>query len=260
MLKGDVAYLRIKQFQDRTHEDMVRAIGRLRGESRGHIAGVVLDMRNNPGGLVDEAAAVADEFLSGGTIYTARHRGQVVEEVKAHAGGAFVDTPTVILVSAYTASAAELVSGALQDAKRAKVVGSPTFGKGSVQTIFELPGGAGMRLTTERYYTPAGHAVQADGIHPDIQVNADDTAIPLVRERDLEGHLAGESASSAAPSVVFDAGTAQERQARQKDREEEDAEEVGGSVARVPADPETGSDVVLRVGYRTLRATEAASR
>jgi carboxyl-terminal processing protease len=142
-------------------------------------------MRNNPGGLVDEAAAVADEFLSGGTIYTARHRGQVVDEVKAHAGGSLVDTPAVVLVSAYTASAAELVSGALQDAKRAKIIGSQTFGKGSVQTIFELPGGAGMRLTTEHYYTPAGHAVQADGIHPDIHVNADDTTIPLVRERDL---------------------------------------------------------------------------
>ena len=178
LLKGNIAYVRIKQFQDRTHEELLKAVGKLRADSSGKLAGVVLDMRNNPGGLVDEAAEVADEFLSGGTIYTARHRGQVIDEVNARPGGALVDAPTVVLVSAYTASAAELVTGALQDAKRAKVIGSQTFGKGSVQTIFELPGGAGMRLTTERYYTPAGHAVQADGIHPDVVVNADNTTFP----------------------------------------------------------------------------------
>ncbi len=251
MLKGDIAYVRIKQFQDRTHEELLKAVGKLRGASNGRLAGIVLDMRNNPGGLVDEAAAVADEFLSGGTIYTARHRGQVVDEVRAHAGGALVDTPAVVLVSAYTASAAELVTGALQDAKRAKVIGSQTFGKGSVQTIFELPGGAGMRLTTERYYTPAGHAVQADGIHPDIVVNADDTTFPLVRERDLEGHLAGEAPQGAenraatSNAVVVDAGA--------KDLEEEErAEAGGGSVAKVPVDPDTGSDAVLKIGYGAL--------
>ena len=211
----------------------------------------MLDLRNNPGGLVDEAAEVADEFLASGTIYTARHRGQVVDEVKAHPGGALVDTPAVVLVSAYTASAAELVTGALQDAKRARVVGSQTFGKGSVQTIFELPGGAGMRLTTERYYTPAGHAVQADGIHPDIVVNADDTTFPLVRERDLEGHLAGEAppgADKTTTVIVVNAGAARERQAQ----EDEEAEASGGSVAKVALDPEKGSDAVLKIGYGVL--------
>ncbi len=254
LLKGSIAYVHIKQFQDRTHEDLLTAIGKLRGEMHGRpFAGVVLDMRNNPGGLVDEAAAVADEFLAGGTIYSARHRGQVVEEVRAHSGGALVDTPTVVLVSAYTASAAELVTGALQDAKRAKVVGSQTFGKGSVQTIFELPGGAGMRLTTERYYTPAGHAVQADGIHPDIQVNAEDATIPLVRERDLEGHLAGEAAASTPmATVVVDAGSPEEQRQREERQAQEDAEASGGSVARVPVDPEKGDDAVLKIGYGAL--------
>jgi carboxyl-terminal processing protease len=245
LLKGDVAYIRIKQFQDRTHDELLRAVGKLRAESRGKVSGVVLDMRNNPGGLVDEAAAVADEFLGGGTIYTARHRGQVVDEVRAHAGGSLVDAPAVVLVSAYTASAAELVTGALQDAKRAKVIGSQTFGKGSVQTIFELPGGAGMRLTTERYYTPAGHAVQADGIHPDIVVNAEDTTIPLVRERDLAGHLEAEVPSTPEKTaIVIDGG------APSPDDDENEAS--GGSVAKVPVDPETGSDVVLKIGYATL--------
>jgi carboxyl-terminal processing protease len=247
MLKGDVAYVRIKQFQDRTHEELVKAVGRLRGASNGKIAGVVLDMRNNPGGLVDEAADVADEFLASGTIYTARHRGQVVDEVKAHAGGSLVDAPLVVLVNAYTASAAELVTGALQDAKRAKVVGSQTFGKGSVQTIFELPGGAGMRLTTERYYTPSGHAVQAEGIHPDVAMNADDTSFPLVRERDLEGHLAAEGTGEAAQgggAIVVDAGAPQQM---------EEPRGTEGSVAKVPVDPETGNDAVLKVAYAMLR-------
>jgi carboxyl-terminal processing protease len=250
MLKGGIAYVRIKQFQDRTHEELLRAVGRLRAESRGNISGVVLDMRNNPGGLVDEAAEVADEFLAGGTIYSARHRGQVVDEVKARAGGAFVDAPTVVLVSAYTASAAELVTGALQDANRAKVVGSRTFGKGSVQTIFELPGGAGMRLTTERYYTPAGHAVQADGIHPDIVVNADDTTFPLVRESDLAGHLEGEAPATAEKAgIAVDGGGAAAAAAAREQAEEEAS---GGSVARVPVDPETGTDAVLKIGYGVL--------
>jgi carboxyl-terminal processing protease len=245
MLKGDVAYIRIKQFQDKTHDELIRAVARLRAESKGKIAGVVLDMRNNPGGLVYEAADVADEFLSAGTIYTARHRDQVVEQVSAHGGGALVDLPTAVLVNAFTASAAELVTGALQDAKKAKVVGSQTFGKGSVQTIFELPGGAGMRLTTERYYTPAGHAVQAEGIRPDVMVSAEDTTIPLVRERDLEGHLEGEGsgAEPAKGAIVIDAGPPT------LDEEEEEARAGQGSVARVPVDPEKGTDQVLKVGY-----------
>jgi carboxyl-terminal processing protease len=251
MLKGNVAYLRVKQFQDRTHDELLAAIARLRGEARTPFAGVLLDVRSNPGGLVDEAADVADEFLSGGTIYSARHRGQVVENVTAHGGGALVDAKTVVLVNAYTASAAELVTGALQDAKRATVVGESTFGKGSVQTIFELPGGAGMRLTTERYYTPSGHAIQADGIHPDVTIAAEASPLPPVRERDLEGHLDAEDRGGGSrATVVVDAGTTGAA---------EDAPDAGlpqgseGSFARnVPFDPSTGSDAALRVGYGIL--------
>jgi carboxyl-terminal processing protease len=252
MLKGNVAYVRIKQFQDKTHDELIEAIARLRAESNGRVAGVVLDMRSNPGGLVDEAADVADEFLAGGTIYSARHRGAVVDDVKAHGGGALVDVPTVVLVNAFTASAAELVTGALQDAKRATVVGVQTFGKGSVQTIFELPGGAGMRLTTERYYTPSGHAIQADGIHPDVLVAAAEDQLPLppVRERDLAGHLDAENrggGATAAPpkssAVVVDAGAT----------EDLSIEPTQGSVARnVPFDPTTSKDPTLKIGYGLL--------
>jgi carboxyl-terminal processing protease len=248
MLKGNVAYVRIKQFQDRTHDELLAALARLRTESHGRITGVLLDLRSNPGGLVDSSTSVADEFLEGGTIFSARHRGQIVDDVKAHSGGALVGVPTVVLVNAYTASAAELLTGALQDARRARVVGVQTFGKGSVQTIFELPGGAGMRLTTERYYTPSGHAIQADGIHPDVLVNASDAAgVPVVRERDLEGHLdAEERGGGSRAAVVVDAGV-------QPEPNDTQAEAADGSVAKsIPFDPEAGRDVMLKVGYATL--------
>jgi len=254
MLKGDIAYVRIAQFQDKTHEELLKAVARLRAEearTNARIAGVLLDMRSNPGGLVDEAAEVADEFLSQGTIYTARHRGQIIDEVKAHGGGAFATAKTVILVNGYTASAAELVTGALQDAKRATVVGAQTFGKGSVQTIFELPGGAGMRLTTERYYTPSGHAVQAEGIHPDVTVNEADPTFPVLRERDLEGHLAPEDRGGVAlggTTVVVDAGAPTPSATR-----DEEPGGTEGSVSNIPADPEASKDAVLKIGYALLR-------
>jgi carboxyl-terminal processing protease len=254
MLDGNVAYVRVKQFQDKTHEELLKAIARLRGEARGPFAGVVLDMRGNPGGLVDEAADVADEFMAGGTIYTARHRGQIVDEVKAHPGGAFADAKTVILVNGYTASAAEIVTGALQDAKRATVVGAQTFGKGSVQTIFELPGGAGMRLTTERYYTPAGHAVQAEGIRPDVVVSEAEAGLfPVVRERDLQGHLEGEGSAAAAPppSLVIDAGVV-------TPPTDEELAGTDGSQAKVPPNPDKGKDAVLKIGYGLIVHPQAA--
>ncbi len=256
LLKGDVAYVRIAQFQDKTHEELLKAVARLRAEAaktNGNLSGVLLDMRSNPGGLVDEAANVADEFLTQGTIYTARHRGQVVDEVKARGGGAFANAKVVVLVNGYTASAAELVTGALQDAKRATVVGEQTFGKGSVQTIFELPGGAGMRLTTERYYTPSGHAVQAEGIHPDVTVNeAEESSFPVIRERDLEGHLAPESRGGATVSgttVVVDAGA----KAASSASSDEEPHATEGSVANIPSDPDASKDAVLKIGYALLR-------
>ncbi len=130
---------------------------------------MILDMRNNPGGLVNEAEA-SDELLSAGVIFSTRHRSKVIEEAKAHEGGAFASLPVVALVNEYSASAAELVAGALQDSGRAMLVGATTFGKGSVQTIYELPGGAGVSLTTMRYYTPNGRSIQAQGIKPDVLI------------------------------------------------------------------------------------------
>jgi carboxyl-terminal processing protease len=258
-LDGDIAYIRLKQFQEHTHDELLRAAAKLRTETQDNLRGIVLDLRSNPGGLVDESAEIADEFLDQGTIYTARHRGQIVDEVSAKSGGSFVHVPMVVLVNEYSASAAELLAGALQDQKRATIVGANTFGKGSVQTILDLPGGAGMRLTTARYYTPSGHSVQADGIHPDVlvELNRDPAfaGLPTLHERDLEGHLTPESHAEAGTSTrpVFkeppsppDAGAAAEPPEPGSD----------GSIARnVPKDPMTGKDFALRIAYQTLLGT-----
>jgi carboxyl-terminal processing protease len=251
MLSNRIAYVRIKQFQEHTHDELLDAAARLRSRSGGSLSGVILDLRTDPGGLVDQAADVADEFLDGGTIYTTRHRGLVVDEVKARAGGAFTGEPCVVLVDQYTASASELVAGALQDQKRATVVGEPTFGKGSVQAIVALPGGAGMRLTVSRYYTPSGHAIQADGVHPDVSVEMkrDEGGVSF-REKDLDGHLAAEAIAPASSpkSVVVIAGDAGAF-----------SPSSSGSEARdVPDDPEQGTDPVLKVGWEVLRQAIAA--
>jgi carboxyl-terminal processing protease len=246
LLDGGIAYLRIKQFQSGTRDELVRAVGKLREATGGALAGVVLDLRNNPGGLVDEASAVADELLPGGVIYTTRHRGETVDEVRAGPGGVLSREPMVAIVNEYSASAAELLAGALQDDKRATLVGAPTFGKGSVQSIIDLPGGAGLRLTTMRYYTPAGHAIQAQGVHPDITVEsgpAADKAVGPLRESDLENHLAPEG-----PAPI--------------DRGDHVTAPDGGVPAspfglprEVPQDPTKSTDFALSVAYRLLRGT-----
>jgi carboxyl-terminal processing protease len=207
-------------------------------------------LRSNPGGLVDEATEIADEFISNGGIYSMRHRGQVIEDLKARPGGAFVDLPVVALVNEWSASASELLVGALQDNKRTTVVGANTFGKGSVQSILPLPNGSGLKLTTARYYTPSGHAIQADGIHPDVVIDpgtrAPTEAARVLRERDLPGHLPAEGPQGGAPAR--DAG------ALRVDADGGATDIVSGAIARdIPVDPSSSNDVVLRVGYQMLR-------
>jgi carboxyl-terminal processing protease len=244
LLKNGVAYVRVRQFQERTHDELLEAVAKVRARSGGPLAGILLDLRADPGGLVDQAADVADEFLDDGVIYTARHRGQIVDEVNARAGGALTKEPCVVLVNSWTASASELVAGALQDHKRATIVGEPTFGKGSVQAILSLPNGAGMRLTISRYYTPSGRAIQADGVHPDVLVESKKADAVSFREADLEGHLAAQpgAAPSAAPKSVVvvpaDAGAP--------------APDFNRKEANVPDDPETGTDAMLKVGWQVL--------
>jgi len=237
-LEGDVLYLRIKQFQENTHAEMVEAIGKVRASSKTELRGMILDLRFNPGGLVDQAEGVADELMNDGTIYSTRHRGQIVDEVKATHGGVVSTLPTVVLVNEYSASASELVAGALQDSKRAVLVGARTFGKGSVQTIFDLPGGAGLRMTTMRYYTPSGRSIQAQGILPDIVVKPPGGKGPdVVRESDLEGHLAAETGGETRTPVMVDGPVEPLEPTKLTD---------------ITNDPRQGKDFILAEGYRRL--------
>jgi len=255
-LTSDVLYLRLKQFQEGTHRELLEAIGRARQESSRPITGVLLDMRSNPGGLVDEAAEVADEFLPGGNVYSTRHRGHVVEQVTARAGGALAELPMAVLVNEYSASAAELVAGALQDNRRGTVIGAPTFGKGSVQSIVDLPGGAGLKLTTMRYYTPNGHSIQAQGIQPDIVVESSRIAVEpsrVTRERDLEGHLPAEGAAAARNVPVF-------RSPPPKNEKGPDLGAAPRTAAEVPVNPVGGPDFALSIAYQVVRGVLAPKR
>jgi len=244
LLVGDVAYLRIKAFQVGTHTELLEHVAALRKQAKNGFRGLVLDMRNNPGGLVNEAASIADEFLTRGVLFTTRRRGVVVDEVRALTGGALREGTLVVLVNEYTASSAELVSGALQDNARATIVGAPTFGKGSVQTIVDLPNGAGLRLTTLRYYTPKGRAIQAQGVRPDVLVPTDGD-FGVIREKNLEDHLPAEEG---APTETPPPGLELSPKPKSNERP---AEEIFAERS-VPTDPRTGSDAALAIAYQIL--------
>jgi carboxyl-terminal processing protease len=204
ILPDRVLHVRLEAFQSTTTEELRRALDAAveRTAESGGVRGVLLDMRRNPGGLLDEAVRVSDEFLQGGAIVSTRGRnGRLLSEVRAHRTGTRPRWPIVVLVDNYTASAAEIVAGALQDHGRAIVVGSRTWGKGSVQNIIELPDGSALKLTVARYYTPSGRSIQAHGIEPDVEVEQldEETARDLVRraverfsEASLERHLESE--------------------------------------------------------------------
>ncbi len=170
--EGDIAYVRVSSFTENTTDLLKAEIDRQKKEI-GNVRGVVLDLRNNPGGLLDQAVSVSDAFLDQGEVVSTRERDpDKTKRYSAHPGDEIIpmDTPIVILVNNGSASAAEIVSGALQDHKRAVVLGTKSFGKGSVQTVIPLSDHGAMRLTTARYYTPSGHSIQAKGIVPDITV------------------------------------------------------------------------------------------
>jgi carboxyl-terminal processing protease len=170
-LKDGYDYLRITTFQDGTSEDVNKALDTFSKQDRGHVKGLVLDLRDNPGGLLNQAVSVADTFLDGGlVVYTQGRLDSQQQKYFAHKKGAFVDYPMVVLVNGGSASASEIVAGALQDQRRALIEGTQTFGKGSVQTILPLDDESALRLTTARYFTPNGRSIQAVGITPDVVV------------------------------------------------------------------------------------------
>ncbi len=197
-LEKGYGYLRLTQFQERTERDAKKALDALVADSGGSLSGLVLDLRNNPGGLLSQAVKVADLFLDAGLlVYTEGRSENQRQKFYAHKQHSNTEFPMIVLVNGGSASASEIVAGALQDHKRALVLGSPTFGKGSVQTILPIDGDAAIRLTTARYYTPNGRSIQATGITPDIVMEM--AAAPAegverhegIRERNLPRHLEG---------------------------------------------------------------------
>jgi len=192
--KGNVAYVRITTFNQHAEGGLKNAIKELKKEiGEDNLIGLVLDLRNNPGGLLDQAIGVSDVFLDEGEIVSTRGRHKRDTQRDNASGGDMLEgKPIVVLVNGGSASASEIVAGALQDHKRAIVLGTQTFGKGSVQTLIPLPGHGAMRLTTARYYTPSGRSIQAKGIEPDIIVEPAKVEVVNVRrlrESDLRGAL-----------------------------------------------------------------------
>ncbi|MDH3258778.1 MAG: S41 family peptidase [Deltaproteobacteria bacterium] len=201
ILEKGYGYVKINQFQARTDNELEKALNEIK-KDKGGMIGLILDLRNNPGGLLDQAVKVADKFLDKGLIvYTDGRRDDQKFKYTASEAGSHLGFPMIVLVNAGSASASEIVAGALQDHERAVVLGNQTFGKGSVQTIIPLEDGSAVRLTTARYFTPGGRSIQAKGITPDIVVqvgtSSPDKHLVPFREQDLKKHLdspnAGES-------------------------------------------------------------------
>jgi len=195
----DVVYIRVTQFNEQTTEGVRKAINDLTAQTGDKLKGFVIDLRNNPGGLLDQAISVSDAFLERGEIVSTRGRNaEETQRFNARAGDLTKAKPVIVLINGGSASASEIVAGALQDHKRATIIGTRSFGKGSVQTIIPLGSGNGaLRLTTARYFTPSGRSIQAKGITPDIEVLQDVPDELKARtdtrgESSLRGHLKGE--------------------------------------------------------------------
>ncbi len=209
MLEPGYGYVRISSFQSKTTESLLEALEKLKKENKDSLRGLVLDLRNNPGGVLTAAVGVSDAFINDGKIvYTEGRVEDAKMEYNAREGDELDGAPIVILVNQGSASASEIVAGALQDHKRALVIGQKTFGKGSVQTVLPLDENTALKLTTARYFTPAGRSIQAEGIKPDIAIKplkvtgeaqaADEEIAPL-SEADFNKHLSNPTKKEAAP-------------------------------------------------------------
>jgi carboxyl-terminal processing protease len=239
--EGDIGYVKITTFNEQTHANLIKAIEKAKKSIGPDLKGYIIDLRNNPGGLLDQAIAVSDDFLDRGAVVLTKGRNnEETQRAQAHPGDITEGKKVVVLINGGSASASEIVAGALQDHKRATIVGTRSFGKGSVQTIIPLGANGAIRLTTARYYTPSNRSIQAKGIDPDIVVEQElpdelkkkAAAAERARgEASLRGHLKN-------PAT--------------KDAEEEGREvkEVSGSSAYVPKEPE--KDTQLQYAIRFL--------
>src|SRR5688572_14016551 len=236
--EGDIIYVKVSTFNEQTHANLVKSVDRLK-KSIKNVKGYVIDLRGNPGGLLDQAISVSDDFLEKGAIVLTKGRGlEETQRANARPGDIADGKQIIVLINGGSASASEIVAGALQDHKRATVIGTRSFGKGSVQTIIPLGANGAIRLTTARYYTPANRSIQAKGIDPDVIIEQElpeemkqKVANEKTRgEASLRGHLKG-------------------------DLKDKDGKEASGSSAYVPKEPE--KDTQLQYALSLLRGTEA---
>jgi carboxyl-terminal processing protease len=192
--ENDVAVIRITTFTEQTEEGLEKAVQQTKAKIGNRLKGVILDLRNNPGGLLDQAISVSDSFLDSGEVVSTRgRRASDTQRYNARSGQLFANVPVIVLINQGSASASEIVAGALQDHRRARIIGTRSFGKGSVQTVIPLSGGidGALRLTTAKYYTPSGRSIQATGIDPDILVEqtAEDDSEAEANDRLSEANL-----------------------------------------------------------------------
>jgi carboxyl-terminal processing protease len=189
LLNNGIGYIRLSQFQEKTSQELRNSLTQLESQNGGRLKGVVLDLRNNPGGLLTQAVEVVDEFIDQGLIVSVKGRAETQStDYYATKKGKFQDYPLVVIVNKGSASASEVVAEALQDSKRASILGTKTFGKGSVQTIIRLDNGAGLKLTTAKFYAPSGRSINEVGVIPDIVVeNTESKDLQLERALELLG-------------------------------------------------------------------------
>ena len=247
-LEGDVGYVKISTFNEQTHANLVKQMDAVKKQAGTPLKGWIVDLRNNPGGLLDQAIAVSDDFLERGAIVLTKGRNnEETQRAQARPGDIAEGKKIVVLVNGGSASASEIVAGALQDHKRATIMGTRSFGKGSVQTIIPLGANGAIRLTTARYYTPSNRSIQAQGIDPDVLV-----------EQELPEEL--KSKVSAADRPRGEASLRGHLKSEKKDGKEaketkEPSKEVSGSSSYVPKEPE--QDTQLQAALTLIRTSPA---
>jgi carboxyl-terminal processing protease len=261
MLEPGYGYIRIINFQSQTTPDFAKALADLGKE--GEMKGLVIDLRNNPGGLLDQAIKIADIFIEQGVIVSTQGRIKAQNDVaEAHADNGKYKFPIVVLVNEGSASASEIVAGALQDHKRALILGAQTFGKGSVQTIIPLNNGAGLRLTTARYYTPNGTSIQATGITPDVIVPSDAPGLEpaakegedpkkpnFLREKDLKHHITNGTKEEKADDAAAEGEG--EEPAKKEEKSDEQAEK-DKQLAELRNDPQLYTALTVLKGVNVF--------
>jgi carboxyl-terminal processing protease len=242
--EGDVGYVKVTTFNEQTHTNLVKAVSKLNKSLGKDLKGYIIDLRNNPGGLLDQAIAVSDDFLERGSVVLTKGRNnQETQRAQARTGDITNGKKVVVLINGGSASASEIVAGALQDHKRATVIGTRSFGKGSVQTIIPLGANGAIRLTTARYYTPSNRSIQAKGIDPDIII-----------EQELPQEL---KKNAAAKKLSGEASLRGHLKNNEKDKSGKAVKERSGSSAYVPKEPEKDTQLQYALSFLRGTATDA---